>query len=146
MQITISKMTNEDLNCISKSLLTDFDDFWNESTFKSELENSNSYYIVAKDNSEIIGFAGIWFGFEEAHITNIVTKKDKRNLGIGTKLLENLISICKQKNNIYVLTLEVNINNVNAISLYEKFEFKIVGQRKKYYNNTYDALIMTKKL
>ena len=42
--------------------------------FKSELENIYSKYIVAKLEDEIIGFAGVWFVIDEAHITNIVTK------------------------------------------------------------------------
>ena len=43
--------------------------------------------------------------------------------------------------NIY---LEVNVENTQAIKLYEKFGFKNLGIRKKYYNNTTDAYIMTK--
>lgn len=41
------------------------------------------------------------------------------------------------------ITLEVNENNLPAIHLYEKFNFKRLGLRKKYYNNTDNAVIMT---
>ena len=44
------------------------------------------------------------------------------------------------------ITLEVNSNNLAAIELYKKYGFKNVGLRKKYYNNTFDAIIMTKEL
>ena len=44
------------------------------------------------------------------------------------------------------ITLEVNEKNTEAINLYSKKEFKIVGNRKKYYDSKYDAIIMTKKL
>ena len=57
MQIKISKMNIDDLNKISPVLLTEFDDFWNYNIFKSELENENSKYVVAKNNDEIVGFA-----------------------------------------------------------------------------------------
>ncbi len=43
-----------------------------------------------------------------------------------------------------LITLEVNENNKIAIHLYEKYGFKIIGTRKKYYNNKYNAYIMTK--
>ncbi len=44
-------------------------------TFLSlSFENIYSKYIVAKLEDEIIGFAGVWFVIDEAHITNIVTK------------------------------------------------------------------------
>lgn len=145
MQIKISKMNIDDLNKISPVLLTEFDDFWNYNIFKSELENENSKYIVAKNNDEIVGFAGIWISIDEAHITNIVTKKDLRKNGIGSTLLEELINLSKTLN-LVSITLEVNENNLDAIKLYEKFGFEKLGIRKKYYNNTDNALIMTKKL
>lgn len=145
MQIKISKMNIDDLNKISPVLLTDFDDFWNYNIFKSELENENSKYVVAKNNDEIVGFAGIWISIDEAHVTNIVTKKDLRKNGIGSTLLEELINLSKTLN-LVSITLEVNENNLDAIKLYEKFGFEKLGIRKKYYNNTDNALIMTKKL
>lgn len=39
-------------------------------------------------------------------------------------------------------TLEVNEKNKAAIALYEKFGFKKVGTRKKYYNGTDDGHVM----
>lgn len=145
MQIKISKMNIDDLNKISPVLLTEFDNFWNYNIFKSELENENSKYVVAKNNDEIVGFAGIWISIDEAHVTNIVTKKDLRKNGIGSTLLEELINLSKTLN-LVSITLEVNENNLDAIKLYEKFGFEKLGIRKKYYNNTDNALIMTKKL
>jgi len=76
---------------------------------------------------------------------NIVVKKNKRNLGIGSLLLKYIIDY-SEKNKISSITLEVNENNIPAIKLYEKYNFQKVGLRKKYYNNTDDALIMTLKL
>ena len=143
--IKISYMSISDLDTISNILLTDFDNFWNYSIFKSELQNPNSIYIVAKLKNSIIGFAGIWKAFDEYHITNIVVKKDFRRNGIGAILLNKLIEICIQSK-IYSITLEVNETNISAINLYKKFGFKTVGIRKKYYNNMYNAIIMTKEL
>ncbi len=78
--LVLSPMTFEDLDSISQNLQTDFDDFWNYNIFKSELQNENSTYIVAKIDNEIVGFGGIWNSSCDIHITNIVTKKNKRNL------------------------------------------------------------------
>ena len=72
--IKISAMTLPDLDSISDILTCEFDDFWNYNLFKSELENKNSMYIVAKLNNQIVGFAGIWFSVDDIHITNIVLK------------------------------------------------------------------------
>ena len=57
-------------------------------------------------------------------------------------MLEELINIAKERK-LKDITLEVNVNNIPAINLYKKYNFKEVGIRKKYYNNTDDAIIMT---
>lgn len=143
--IKISAMTLPDLNSISDILTCEFDDFWNYNLFKSELENKNSMYIVAKLNNQIVGFAGIWFSVDDIHITNIVVKKNCRNQKIGSLMLNNLIELCENRTQ-KSITLEVNSNNIPAQKLYQKSGFKNVGIRKKYYNNTEDAIIMTKTL
>lgn len=143
--IEIMQMTLSDLDNISSTLQTCFDDFWSYNILKSELENPNSKYIVAKMEETIIGFAGIIDTLDQMEITNIVVRKDMRNKGIGNILLNKLIQLSKgnQKNTIF---LEVNSNNLNAIKLYEKNGFKKVGLRKKYYNNTDDAILMNLKI
>ncbi len=76
---------------------------------------------------------------------NIVVRKDKRNLKIGSKLLEEIIKISKELN-AKTITLEVNEKNLPAINLYKKYGFNEVGLRKKYYHNTYDAILMSVKV
>lgn len=144
--VDISIMSVSDLELIKESLLTDFDDFWNFNTFKNELLNPNSKYIVAKSNNEIIGFAGLWKSVDDVHITNIVTAKKYRKQNIGSLMLSKLIQISEAEKDITSITLEVNSNNIPAQKLYEKFGFKVVGLRKKYYNNIDDALIYTRFL
>lgn len=144
--LEISEMTLLDLETIHDILISDFDDFWSVSTLKSELQNSNSKYIVAKLDNDIVGFGGIWKAVDDIHITDIVVRKAQRNNGIGSAILAKLIELSKGDENIKSLTLEVNSTNTTAQKLYEKFDFKKVGLRKKYYNNTDDAIIMTKQL
>ena len=138
-------MTLSDLNEIANILTTEFDDFWNESTLEGELKNPFSKYIVARIGTEIVGFAGVIDTVDRLEITNIVVKKSFRKSGIGNALLTELIKLAKESNKAEI-TLEVNNTNVAAINLYEKSGFKNVGFRKKYYNNTDDANIMTLKL
>ena len=145
MNIEIQKMKQEHLEQIQDILLTDFDEFWNAGVLKNELENPLSVYIVALNQGEVVGYAGLWQPDDEGHVTNIVTKKDKRRNNIGTLMLEEIINIAKNKN-MKSITLEVNVNNNIAINLYKKYGFKEVGTRPKYYNNTDDAIIMTKEI
>ncbi len=142
MEIEICKMTFSHLLEIKDILTSDFDDFWAYTIFESELKNENSAYFVAIIESEIVGFAGIWQAINEIHITNIVTKISKRHIGIASKLLEKLIETSIHKN-AQLLTLEVKETNLNAIKLYEKYNFKKIGLRKNYYGQNENAIIMT---
>ncbi len=141
----IEKMTLADFDLIKENLQTEFDNFWTPGVLKSELENENSKYIVAKENDEIIGFAGIIVTPIDVEITNIVTKKSKRKKGIGKELLEKIIEIAKQTE-MEKISLEVNEENKVAIHLYENNGFEKIGIRKKYYNGKNNAIIMTKVL
>lgn len=136
----ITKMTLDDLNNIKDNLISDFDDFWNYSVFKSELESDSSHYLVVKDNSKIIGFAGIKVTVPDCDIMNIVVKKDFRNQGIGSLLLKELINLSKSLN-VKNLFLEVNEKNTPAILLYNKFGFKKISTRKNYYKDN-NAIVM----
>lgn len=145
MGLKVEKMTSNNLENIKDVLVSDFDDFWNYDILKQELECSNSYFLIAKNDNEIVGFAGLKVIVDEADIMNIVVKKSFRHNGIGSILLENLISYARA-NNLKTITLEVNEHNLSAIRLYDKFNFDHIGIRKKYYNGESDAIIMSKIL
>ena len=146
MSIHIKEMTITDLEEIKDILYSDFDDFWTYSILKEEIESKNSYFIVGKnDSNEIVGFAGIKVIVDEADIINIVTRRDFRQMGVASSLLEYLIDYAKSIN-LKKITLEVNENNLSAIHLYDKFNFDNIGIRKKYYNGESDAFIMSKNL
>ena len=136
-------MTLDDLEQMKDTLYSDYDNFWSYNILKQELENDKTKYIIARENNEIVGFAGILIIFDEANLNNIVVKKSCRGRGIGGELLETLIDLCSDLN-LKTFTLEVNVENVPAIKLYEKFGFKNLGIRKKYYDNISDAYIMSK--
>ena len=137
----ISEMKIEDLENIKDILETDFDEFWNYETLKEELESNFSKYFIAKQNDNIVGLAGLKIILDEADLMNIVTKKCCRHEGIASNIMDKLIEYCKQEK-IKCINLEVNIQNSIAINFYKKYNFKEVGLRKKYYDNTYDAILM----
>lgn len=139
----ITEMTLNDLEQMKDTLYSDFDNFWSYNVLKQELENDKTKYIIAKEKNKVVGFAGISVIFDEATLNNIVVKKSYRGRGVGGELLETLIELCSDLN-LKSFTLEVNVENTPAIKLYEKFGFKNLGIRKKYYNNSTDAYIMTK--
>ena len=142
MQRKILKMQEQHLEILVQDL-NEYDDFWNEKILKDEFYNENSEYFVICEDEIVCGFAGLWFNIDEAHIMNIAVRKDFRKNGIGSELLNFLIDEAKSKKKMCI-TLEVRDDNIPAIELYKKFNFDILGRRKKYYNNVNDAIIMTK--
>ena len=121
-KITIKTMDLNDLNQIADCLENKFDDFWTYDILKNDLNSNISIYLVAKINEQIIGFAGFKIILDEAELMNIVVRKDLRNYGIGSLLMEHIITELKNKK-ITTLHLEVAKNNKSAILLYKKFGF-----------------------
>ena len=144
-KMEIHKMTVSDLDEIKENLSENFNNFWNYKIFKDELVNNNSSYLVLRYDGEIVCYGGIKIIIDEADVMNIVTRIDKRNMGFAKFILNELINIAKEKN-CKLITLEVNENNLPAIHLYENFNFKQVGLRKKYYNGIDNAILMTLEL
>jgi ribosomal-protein-alanine N-acetyltransferase len=98
---------------------------------------------VAKADGEVIGYAGMMFMGEEAHVTNIAVDPAWHGRKAGTRLLLAIISEAIARG-AGVISLEVRISNRIAQAMYEKFGFSAVGIRKGYYVETNeDALIMT---
>jgi ribosomal-protein-alanine N-acetyltransferase len=93
-------------------------------------------------DSGILGFAGMWLMFDEAHITTIGVKRSMRGRGLGELMLVHLVEAAREMG-ARRLTLEVRVSNQVAQSLYRKYSFKEEGLRKRYYSDDgEDALIM----
>ena len=137
-------MTETDINAIETQFNENFKCNWTFNMLKTDFSNKHSFHIVAKMNNNIVGFATILNVLDECELTNVVVHKNYRHRGIGSKLLEAVIqsSINLKCSTIY---LEVNVHNTAAIHLYEKYYFKRIGLRKKYYNNTDDAILMQRE-
>jgi ribosomal-protein-alanine N-acetyltransferase len=74
------------------------------------------------------------------HIMNVAVDPDMRRHGIATALLTTLVDRVGPDAQ---LTLEVRRSNAGAIALYERFAFRSVGTRRRYYaDNGEDALVM----
>ncbi|MGQ9571734.1 MAG: ribosomal protein S18-alanine N-acetyltransferase [Dehalococcoidia bacterium] len=91
----------------------------------------------------IVGFVGVWLTPDEAHIVTIAVRESHRGRGIGELLLIAAITLATL-NEREVVTLEVRASNQAAQTLYQKYGFKEVGVRHRYYSdNQEDAVIMT---
>ena len=91
----------------------------------------------------IVGFVGVWLTPDEAHIVTIAVRESHRGRGIGELLLIAAIALATL-NDRETVTLEVRASNQAAQALYEKYGFRKVGVRPRYYSDNHeDAVRMT---
>lgn len=123
-----------------------FSDPWSENSISYELTSRLSYWLVAVDDGEVVGYIGSQSVCGESDMMNVAVHPDHRRKGVAEKLISALSEGLKERGNL-ALTLEVRASNTPAISLYEKLGFSQIGRRPNYYRNPKeDALILRKSL
>lgn len=133
---------------------------WSERSFRYEVsQNPNAHFWVAATGSArrtwwqlwpaaertIIGYGGMWFVIDEAHINTLAVHPDWRGRGIGRALLRQLMAQAADLGG-RTITLEVRVSNHVARALYGTHAFKEAGLRPRYYSDGEDAILMTAQL
>lgn len=141
--ITYRRMTAADVDAVYAIELATFPTPWTLDSFHYEMrENQYAHYIVAEDETEIIGFCGMWLVIDAAQITNVAVVESARGKGIGEALMKEAIRVAREAE-MEVMSLEVRVTNMVAQNLYRKLGFQNGGIRKGYYtDNGEDALVM----
>lgn len=117
---------------------------WTPGVFESEIDlarRGERYYVVARRQGRLVGYAGLMFAVGDAHVTNIAVATVARRSGVATRLLAELAWEAIARS-CAALTLEVRASNAGAIELYRRFGFAPVGVRQRYYENVEDAVVM----
>ena len=107
---------------------------WTREQFKEELCFPLAYTYVSEADGNVVGFFSMHVVSDDAHLNEFGVKSEYRRNGIGHKLAEQMIDICKD-NDCSVLSLEVRETAFPAIALYEKVGFARAGKRKGFYQN-----------
>lgn len=100
--------------------------------------------FIIDENDLINGLLCYSLIYDRMEINYIVVEKEYRSSSIASNMLKYLDEIAI-KNNVKNVTLEVSIDNVSAIKLYEKNGYVKVTIREKYYNGI-DGILMIKKI
>lgn len=124
---------------------------WSHGVFESELAQVRSgarRYLVARrvdgrgrGRGRIVGYAGLWFNADEAHVTNVAVQPEEHRTGVATMLLLALADAAIERGAV-AWTLEVRVSSEGAQELYRRFGFTPAGIRARYYENTEDAIVM----
>ena len=141
-EIEIGLMTLNDIDAVAAIEAATFKTPWSKESFYREVtDNACARYIVLREDGVAIAYAGVWFVLDEGHITNIAVREDRRGMGYGERVTRAMIQLAADSGMNW-MTLEVRRSNEAAKRLYHKLGFIDVGYRKRYYENTEDALIM----
>ena len=117
---------------------------WSARVFHDELDQARDgyrTYLVARQGRTVVGYGGLMFVADEAHVTNIAVHADHRRGGIATLLLGELAGAAIARGSA-AWTLEVRASSVGAQALYRSFGFVPAGIRARYYEGTEDAIVM----
>ena len=117
---------------------------WSSQVFQDELDHARDgyrYYIVARQGRTVLGYGGLMFAVDEAHVTNLAVHPEHRRKGVATRLLLALAREAIDRG-CPAWTLEVRASNVAAQELYRRFGFAPAGVRGRYYEGVEDAIVM----
>jgi ribosomal-protein-alanine N-acetyltransferase len=141
-EIVMRAMQEQDIPAIIKIERISFSTPWSEAAFFSEIHKSYSLARVAVSGDTIVGYICVDYILNECHIMNLAVHPDFRRQGIATILLEEVMKELRKKGCRFFY-LEVRFSNTGARAFYERFSFRIVGIRKKYYTSpNEDAALM----
>ena len=127
--------------------VTRTDDDW-----KTKLESKNNYIFVAQNGAEYVGMAAAYQeqGARIKHtgyVWGVYVRNTYRGQNIGKQLMQAVLAELKSNNEIEKINLNVNVNQIAAVKLYESLDFQIAGtlhKELKIGNEYFDEYVMEK--
>ena len=112
---------------------------WTLEQIQADLSQDQTWYALAYDGAEVIGFLAVQENIFEAEVLQIAVKRAYQGRGIASALFATL-PIDKE------IFLEVRKSNHRAQAFYKKERMAVIAERKSYYHNPVeDAIIMKRE-
>lgn len=155
MTVTLRPMTVADLPAVMRLEEELFaPDTWTEAMYRDELSRADTrFYVVAEVDDEdapagsppvTVGYGGLIAYDDEAHVATLGVTRDLQGEGIGSLLLDALLTEADRRSP--VVLLEVRADNETAQHLYRRRGFVEIGRRRGYYQPSgADAVVMRRK-
>lgn len=116
-------------------------DAWSMEQFWQELAQPTRTYLVAVEGAEVVGYAGMFVMPPDADVQTVAVRADHQGRGIARQLLVALLSDVEGRGATHTL-LEVRADNAGALGLYASLGFVRISERRRYYPDGGDALIL----
>jgi len=126
---------------------------WGWEAYRAELDKQEAVMLVARrytpdasNGRGLAGYIAARINADELHVNNIGVWPESRRRGVGGALLWAALEAGARRGAVEAV-LEVRAGNLPAQMMYERFGFRVVGERKGYYREPVeDAKIMTRRL
>ena len=113
---------------------------WNLEQIQADLSQDQTWYALAFDGVEVIGFLAVQENLFEAEVLQIAVKKVYQGQGIASDLFATLPTDKE-------IFLEVRKSNQRAQAFYKKEKMAVIAERTVYYHNPVeDAIIMKREI
>ena len=113
---------------------------WTLEQIQADLSQDQTWYALAYDGAEVIGFLAVQENIFEAEVLQIAVKQTYQGQGIASALFAQLPTDKE-------IFLEVRKSNQRAQAFYKKEKMAIIAERKAYYHDPIeDAIIMKREI
>lgn len=157
-EVFIRLMDKDDVPRVAELEAEIFSLPWSSNSFLKALTYPEQLLLVAESDISsgepvqiaagglICGYGVLFMAADQADVSNIAVDPAWRGLGIGDRLMEEMLTRARMAG-VREVFLEVRQSNEPAIGLYEKYGFYQVSVRKGYYEEPKeDALLMKAEL
>jgi len=150
LSISIRRAQPSDLEALYKIEVECFhEDAFPRQYIRQFIEKPYFITLVALINNEVIGFiAGsmeTFYGKSAGHIYSIDVRPEYRGMGVGSHLLEATEKELK-RDGAEICYLEARTDNIVALNLYLKHNYKVVEQLRNYYGIGRNGMRLMKSL
>jgi ribosomal-protein-alanine N-acetyltransferase len=131
------------------------DEAWTAEAFWSELASappsltgadSRRYWVAGEGEADLLGYAGLSLGGDEAYVQTIGVARRAQRRGLGSLLMRQLLADARAAGE-RSCWLEVRADNTEAQAMYTGFGFVARGRRRGYYQPSgVDAIVMAADL
>ncbi len=104
---------------------------WSRLSFEESLNKKNLCRVI-EAREQVVAYHVCSAVLDELHILNLVTAKPQQGIGLGHRLMQDILEHADALNSRKVF-LEVRESNSVAQNLYLKWQFRQIALRKDYY-------------
>lgn len=121
---------------------------WTYGVFVDSLNAGYRAWVVRESGDEsgaIVGYALMMVVLDEVHLLNITVAPERQGQGLGRTMLTHALNDAGSLGCQFMF-LEVRPSNTNALEMYRRFGFIVIGERRGYYPaplGREDAIVMS---